>query len=368
MRKLSPRFVPTLGIAFTLSVIVCAGQTQSPAPGKTAEQVYRNIQVLKDSPADQLIPAMQFICASLGVRCDHCHVENAFDKDDKKPKQTARQMIRMVMALNQNIFQSKREVTCYSCHRGSLRPATIPAVATERTMPKQTNPPTEPSRSADTVLAAFLQASGCGATLQKIRTEVEKGTIDLGRGVQFPVEIYIKSPAARTVVTHLPTGESLDVVNGNSGWSLVPGMALQTLNPSELVAAHIDADLQFAANLKTMFASIETQPDDTIDGRLVNVLRASSPALPPVELYFAADSGMLGRMVRYLETPLGRYPTQIDYSDYRDVVGTKVAFRRIISQPQGRYVIQIEQLQHNVPVDDSKFAKPEPPGGDSVPR
>ena len=235
-------------------------------------------------------------------------------------------------------------------------------------MPKQTNPPTEPSRSADTVLAAFLQASGGGATLQKIRTEVEKGTIDLGRGVQFPVEIYIKSPAARTVVTHLPTGESLDVVNGNSGWSLVPGMPLQTLNPSELVAAHIDADLQFAANLKTMFASIETQPDDTIDGRLVNVLRASSPALPPVELYFAADSGMLGRMVRYLETPLGRYPTQIDYSDYRDVVGTKVAFRRIISQPQGRYVIQIEQLQHNVPVDDSKFAKPEPPTGDSGPK
>src|SRR5262249_24418787 len=84
--------------------------------------------------------AMQFICASLGVRCDHCHAENAFDKDDKKPKQTARQMIQMVMALNQNSFQSKREVSCYSCHRGSLRPATIPAVTTERTMPKQTNP------------------------------------------------------------------------------------------------------------------------------------------------------------------------------------------------------------------------------------
>src|SRR5215469_14259932 len=242
MRKLSLWFVPIFVIAFSLSVIVGAGQTRSPAPGKTAEQIYSNIQVLKDSPADQLIPAMQFICASLGVRCDHCHAENAFDKDDKKPKQAARQMIQMVMALNQNSFQGKREGTCYSCHRGSLRPATIPGLATETTMPKKTTTSAEPSRSAEGVLAAFLRASGGEAALQKIKTEVEKGAIDLGRGVQFPVEIYIKSPASRTVVTHLPTGESLDVVNGNSGWSLVPGRSLLALNTSELLAAHIDAD------------------------------------------------------------------------------------------------------------------------------
>ena len=368
MRKLSARFTQTLGIALALSVVVCAGQTESSVPGKTAEQVYKNVQVLKSTQADQLISAMQFISASLGVRCDHCHDEHAFDKDDKKPKQAARQMIQMVMALNQDSFQGKREVTCYSCHRGSLRPATIPAVATETTMPKKATTSAEPSRSAEAVLAAFLRASGGEAALQKIKTEVEKGAIDLGRGVQFPVEIYIKSPASRTVVTHLPTGESLDVVNGNSGWSLVPGRSLLALNTSELLAAHIDADLQFPANLKTMF-SIEAQPDETIDGRPVNVLRASGPAQPPVELYFAADSGMLVRMVRYLESPLGRYPTQIDYSDYHDVEGTKVAFRRTIAQPQGRYVIQIEQLQRNVPVDDSKFAKPErPPTGDSGPK
>ena len=53
----------------------------SAAP-KAAEQVYKNIQVLKGVPADQLIPAMQFITASLGVQCDFCHRENAFEKDD----------------------------------------------------------------------------------------------------------------------------------------------------------------------------------------------------------------------------------------------------------------------------------------------
>ena len=53
-----------------------AAPPQSPAPGsvKLAEQQYKNIKVLKGIPADQVIPAMEFITASLGVECEFCHV------------------------------------------------------------------------------------------------------------------------------------------------------------------------------------------------------------------------------------------------------------------------------------------------------
>jgi hypothetical protein len=44
---------------------------------KTAAQQFKNIQILKDMPADRLIPAMQFITASLGVDCEYCHVRPA---------------------------------------------------------------------------------------------------------------------------------------------------------------------------------------------------------------------------------------------------------------------------------------------------
>src|SRR3984885_3588409 len=60
-------------------VVAQAASTQSP---KMAEQVFKNIQVLKGVPADQVIPAMQFIAASLGVECEFCHVRNACAKDD----------------------------------------------------------------------------------------------------------------------------------------------------------------------------------------------------------------------------------------------------------------------------------------------
>src|SRR5689334_2024281 len=39
---------------------------------KTATEQFKNIQILKDMPADQLIPAMQFMTASLGVDCEYC--------------------------------------------------------------------------------------------------------------------------------------------------------------------------------------------------------------------------------------------------------------------------------------------------------
>src|SRR6516164_6538518 len=123
-----------IGAAFT-AVIAASGwvrlEAQPGSASKTAEQAYKNIKVLKTVPADQLMPSMQFISASLGVECEFCHVAGAFDKDDKKPKQTARKMMEMMFAINKDNFDGHREVTCYSCHRGSAHPMAIPVVMTE---------------------------------------------------------------------------------------------------------------------------------------------------------------------------------------------------------------------------------------------
>src|SRR5215467_12668468 len=120
-------------VFLTLVLAVAAvPQERKPVPAvpsddtKLAEQVYKNIRVLKGIPANQIIPAMQFVTASLGVECGFCHVENHFEQDDKKPKQTARKMMQMMSAINGNNFDGHREVTCNSCHRGSRTPATIP--------------------------------------------------------------------------------------------------------------------------------------------------------------------------------------------------------------------------------------------------
>lgn len=99
-----------------------AGAPQALATGpKTAEQVYKNIQVLKGVPADQLLPSMRYFTVALGVQCNFCHV-NPWDKDAKPEKQMARKMIAIVFAVDKDTFGGERTVTCYTCHRGSATP------------------------------------------------------------------------------------------------------------------------------------------------------------------------------------------------------------------------------------------------------
>ena len=108
----------------------------TPTPGQTAEQRYKNVKILKDVPAEQIPLAMQYITASLGVGCDFCHVTGpggAFEKDDKEPKQRAREMMKMMTAINNEQFEGRQTVGCMSCHNGRMRPSRTPGLAVEMT-------------------------------------------------------------------------------------------------------------------------------------------------------------------------------------------------------------------------------------------
>ena len=81
-----------------------SARAQATGALKTAEEVYKNIVQLKGTPADQLMPAMQFMASSLGVECTFCHVAGKMEADDKQPKKTAREMIAMTAAINKDSF------------------------------------------------------------------------------------------------------------------------------------------------------------------------------------------------------------------------------------------------------------------------
>jgi photosynthetic reaction center cytochrome c subunit len=172
-----------------LVAVTCTLQAQSSPtkaapefPARTTEQVFKNIQVLKGIPYDQLVPAMQFITSSLGVECDFCHVQNAFDKDEKKPKQTARKMMEMMFAINKVNFDGRREVTCYSCHRGSPHPVGIPVISSEkREEPMEEHEPVPANLpTADQLVDRYVQALGGALKIEKITSRLEKGTSQVG--------------------------------------------------------------------------------------------------------------------------------------------------------------------------------------------
>jgi photosynthetic reaction center cytochrome c subunit len=346
-------------------------QPSSNSPGpKKAEEEYKNIQVLKGIPADQLFPTMQFITASLGVECDFCHVQNAFEKDDKKPKEIARKMMEMMFAINKDNFEGHREVTCYSCHRGHANPVAIPAVMTEEPKAGMGGPHQPGGEKAETKEASgptaqqlidkYVQASGGAGAIDKVTSRVMKGTIDFG-GRSLPIDIYSKNPEKRISFTHMSDGDSVTAFNGQEGWLGSPGRPLREMRGSDLDAAAIDADLHLATHLETMFSKIEVRGVEKIDDKDAYEVLGQREGKTPIRLYFDQQSGLLLRLVRFGDTALGWLPTEIDYSDYREVNGVKVPYRWTLARPSGKFTIQVSELNQNVPVDDGKFDRPASP-------
>jgi len=109
-----------------------AGKEQMPA-----ESVFKDIQMLKGRPAGDIPRVMNYgFGRSLAVSCYHCHARNDWAKDEKKQKRIARDMMKMVAAVNTDYIgkieglgdsvriaanpDAKPRVNCSTCHRGSI--------------------------------------------------------------------------------------------------------------------------------------------------------------------------------------------------------------------------------------------------------
>ena len=346
------------------------GQTAntSPAKGKTAAEAYQNIQMLKDVPADQLVPAMQFITYSLGVECSYCHVEGALEKDDKKPKQTARKMMQMMAAINRDNFDSKQTVTCNSCHRGSPRPSAIPMIAEGGPRPITESVSGEGNSTvngppAELIITKYVEVIGGPAALQKVNTREEKGTINVS-GRNLPIEILSRTGGKQLTVIHLPNGDSVTAYDGASGWTSAPNRPVREIPSVEVASAQAEVDLQLPLHMKQLFNEVKTAATEKIGDRDTYVVTGMNSGEVAAKFYFDKDTGYLLRILRYTKSPLGRNPTQIDYADYRSQDGLKIPFQLTIARPNSRLVVQIEDAQFNLPLDDAKFARPAaPPAG-----
>lgn len=325
---------------------------------KTAGQVYKNVIELKDIPADQLGSAMQFISTSLGVQCDTCHVAGKPEADDKRAKKTAREMISMTMAINKNAFHGQTQVTCYSCHRGSERPVAIPPVIDTDAPAKPEARPTAPATppTADSIIDKYVAALGGADAMHKITSRVGKGAIAAG-GKDTPIEVFTKAPNKRITVTH-GESDSYTAFDGTIGWMGSAGRPAREMSPADAKGSALDSEFYLPLRMKEVFAQLRPGRPDKIGEVPVLTLMATRPNLPPVRFYFDANSGLLLRMIRYTENPLGRMPVQIDYADYRDVDGVKTPFRWTLSRPNGRFTIQLTDVKANVAIEDSKFSKP----------
>jgi outer membrane lipoprotein-sorting protein len=134
---------------------------------------------------------------------------------------------------------------------------------------------------------------------------------------------------------------------------------LLPLTGGNLEGAKLDAELSFPSQNRQVLTNLRVD-STTIADADVEVVLGTSPARSPVKLFFDKKSGLLVRLVRYTNTPIGMNPTRIDYSDYRLVAGVKIPFHWTVTWTDGRSTVQLSEVKPNQPIDAAKFAKPSP--------
>ena len=357
------------------------GQVATPAAGEKplmAEDVFKNVQVLKGIPVKEFMNTMGFFSAATNLNCIDCHSAESESLDgyaiDTPRKQMARRMLLMVNQLNQSSFGGQRKVTCYTCHRATDRPEAVPSLLEQYSIPEDDPNRVEVIRggpgqsvkpiSADQILDKYLQAIGGAAQAAKLTSLVAKGTYEGYEtySAKVPMEILANAPNQLTTVVHTQTGDSVSTYDGTHGWVGAADklMRVLPLTGGDLEGAKMDASLSFPARIKQDFQWRTGFPSVSIDDRPVQVVQVARGDTG-AKLYFDSESGLLVRQVRFVDTAVGVIPAQVDYSDYRDVAGVKVPFHRVVTWTDGRSTIELSEVQPNVRIVAAQFAKPAPP-------
>ena len=354
------------------SMQVSAQQTAPLQSPQLTEQVFRNIQVLKGIPIDTFFDVMGMFASSMGEDCTFCHLKqsvfdhNAFGEETPRIRR-ARQMIAMMNTINEANFGGRKMVTCFTCHRGNNTPVNSPKLALQYGEPEDDpnvmNFPAETNITADQILDTYLQMLGGAAQLAAIASFTATGTysgFDTDHK-EVPVDIYAKAPNQRTWIIHMADGDSSRVFDGRNGWWAGPDAPapIETLTSGNLDRYRLEALVAFPAGIKQAFARWKVGRT-AIDDRPVQIVQGTNPGLLPVNLYFDTKTGMLVRLVRWNDTPVGPVPTEINYGDYRGVAGVKMPFTWTVSQTYMQMTIKLSEIRPNVPVEAARFARPVP--------
>jgi photosynthetic reaction center cytochrome c subunit len=351
---------------------------------KAASEAFKNVQVLKDIPAEQLLPSMRYMTAALGVRCDYCHEEERFESDNKPTKQRTREMMKMMFAIDTDNFSGRREVTCYTCHRGAAKPVSVPALSSASataaapsvlaaqgakaatsgaSSEASTNTTTGAAGSlpdVDDIFAKYVQAIGGTEAIHQGKTRFEKGTVEGPHVVHGTMETYRLAPNKAFAVLHTASGDTMEGVNGAIGWGRRPNGEVTEEAGDELARSKQWAAFFPGEMFKQDYARFQVRGTEKVEGHEAFVVMAWWPSGGADQIYFDAQSGLLLRITHQIESPLGSLPLETAYDDYRDVSGLKLPFIVRVTRIDGATTYTWQQMDANVPVDESRFEKPAP--------
>ena len=244
------------------------------------------------------------------------------------------------------------------------KPAAPAAAMPSATTPSATKAAV-PLPTADQVLDHYVQAIGGRAAWMKLNSRVSKGTIEIPamNNLSGTVEIHEQAPNEMLAVINLGGAVFEQGFDGTLAWSDDPQNGTRVLAGGELDDARREANFYHAIELQKIYSKMTVTGIERVDEHDVYVVEAVREQGTPDKMYFDTQTGLMVRSVNQRHTADGVTEFQADIDDYTPVDGVKLPFTVHQSGGGSAFVIHFSEVQHNLKLAESQFAKPpvEPP-------
>ena len=224
-------------------------------------------------------------------------------------------------------------------------------------------PTPSPNQSAvvDQILERHREAIGGQAAIDRVTSYKAEGTFESSLlPERFPFSAWGKEPHKTLSVIEFPRiGKLRKGFDGKDRWVETPVGTFTDDSPKEMAEVERDAEVYRAGKIKDLYYRMTLEGPARLHGRDVYVVEGEPEKGPKEKLFFDKENGLLLRWDMVRRDPRrGNVFVKIHLDDYREVDGLKVPFEVRLAFESFSVTLRLDQLKHNVPIEDAVFEKP----------
>lgn len=218
---------------------------------------------------------------------------------------------------------------------------------------KKTATTFEALSTLDHILERYIQALGGRSAIEELRTRSCTGRfVDALSWTDPPVQTHplkalAKIPDKWVTTMQVSKGIEQNGFDGRIGWKVNPDRIERDDRMSRSWLGYL-LNPQGALYIRDYFPGMILRTKDALKGRAVYVVGTTSQDGTQNVLYFDVETGLL--------TQIG---SAWELRDYREVDGIKFLFRIATTRKGGESYFAFDKIEHNIPIDDARFAIPE---------
>lgn len=207
--------------------------------------------------------------------------------------------------------------------------------------------------TAEQVIAKYVEAVGGKANLEAIKDQTLKMSGAM-QGMTINITMIQKAPNKMYQLVDFGVGQQKTVFDGEKGKSIQMGQE-QELAGAQLEQVKIQAAINSFLYYDKLGVKLELGGMEALNGKDAYKVNLIYPSGKKSTQYYDVESGFLVKSSNTVESQQGAMNISTEFSDYKDVKGTKVAHKIIQGTPMGSIELTVSSVEYNTNPGDEMF-------------